>query len=361
MDKVLTIVIPTYNMERYLERCLNSLIVSDELMEKLEVLVINDGSKDRSSEIAHSYEEKYPQTFRVIDKENGNYGSCINRGLKEAKGKYIKILDADDWFETKNFEDFIKLLRVINCDGVISDTQKVDLTGRLIKKYSFVFAPNTAYSFDDIMKLPFERIPMHCITYKTDNVRSIGYQQTEGISYTDMEWIFLPMTTCNTIYYFPKIIYNYLVGREGQTMAPDIYKKSFGQEIKVLVSMINSFKLFNSVDTADTQYLLKLLIWHSRNIYLKFFLLFRMQVCNEDMAKADIILCKFIPSVAKELECLYRFQPIKYRYVKWWRKLNYPRTMYAFKLGMKLHDLKSRIKCKVQKHNKFFHRGRLCH
>ena len=108
MIKLLTIVIPTYNMEAYLNRCLDSLLVSDEQMQLLEVLVINDGSKDNSSAIAHEYEAKYPNTFRVIDKENGNYGSCVNRGLKEASGKYIKVLDADDWFDTTEFEKYLK-------------------------------------------------------------------------------------------------------------------------------------------------------------------------------------------------------------------------------------------------------------
>ena len=105
MDKILSIIVPTYNMEKYLERCLSSLIVSDEQMAMLEVLVINDGSKDRSSEIAHGYESRYPDTFRVIDKTNGHYGSCVNRGLQEATGKYVKVLDADDWFNTENFAE----------------------------------------------------------------------------------------------------------------------------------------------------------------------------------------------------------------------------------------------------------------
>ena len=100
MAKILTVVIPTYNMEKYLDRCLTSLIVTNnDLLERLEVIVVIDGAKDRSSEIAHSYQIRYPQTFIVIDKENGNYGSCVNRGVAEATGKYIKILDADDWFD----------------------------------------------------------------------------------------------------------------------------------------------------------------------------------------------------------------------------------------------------------------------
>ena len=97
MDKILTVIIPTYNMEELLPRCLDSFLIKDKkLMQQVEVLVVNDGSKDNSSSIAHRYEKLYPHTFRVIDKENGNYGSCVNRGLQEATGKYVKVLDADD-------------------------------------------------------------------------------------------------------------------------------------------------------------------------------------------------------------------------------------------------------------------------
>ena len=90
-----SVAVITYNMQDYLNRCLDSLVIEPSLMEQLEVLVVNDGSKDSSSAIAHEYEAKFPCTFRVIDKENGNYGSCVNRGLAEAQGKYIKVLDAD--------------------------------------------------------------------------------------------------------------------------------------------------------------------------------------------------------------------------------------------------------------------------
>src|SRR5574344_1376419 len=112
MDKILTIIIPTYNMEKYLRHCLDSLIVPN--MDKVEVLVINDGSKDSSSAIGHEYQDKYPQTFRVIDKENGNYGSCINRGLKEATGKYVKVLDADDWYDS---DECLKLILYLIYDN----------------------------------------------------------------------------------------------------------------------------------------------------------------------------------------------------------------------------------------------------
>lgn len=121
MNKILTIVIPTYNMEKYLDKCLTSLVIEDrELMKQLEILVVIDGSKDRSSEIAHTYQVRYPQTFIVIDKENGNYGSCINRGLKEAAGKYIKVLDADDCYNSKSLQQHLELLRIVDVDLILT-------------------------------------------------------------------------------------------------------------------------------------------------------------------------------------------------------------------------------------------------
>lgn len=90
-------------MEKYLNKCLDSLLIKTGL-EYLEVIVVNDGSSDSSLSIAQAYQQKYPDVFVIIDKTNGNYGSCINAGLPVAKGKYIKILDADDSFSTPILE-----------------------------------------------------------------------------------------------------------------------------------------------------------------------------------------------------------------------------------------------------------------
>ena len=187
MDKLLTIVIPTYNMQAYLHRCLDSLIVPNEQMALLEVLVINDGSKDKSSAIAHEYETKYPSTFRVIDKENGNYGSCINRGLVEASGKYIKVLDADDWYDTKNFEAFIEFLKETDVDLVVSDFSTVTDDG-VVQKIHRYNIPDGKWKLTDCESVL--DMWMHAVTYRTAIFKELQYHQTEGISYTDQEWIF---------------------------------------------------------------------------------------------------------------------------------------------------------------------------
>ena len=109
--KILSIIVPSYDMEAYLPKCLGSLVVDDrELLQKLDVIVVNDGSKDRTSEIAHEFEANYRGVFRVIDKDNGHYGSCINAGLAVAAGTFVKVLDADDYYLTDNFKEYLSLV-----------------------------------------------------------------------------------------------------------------------------------------------------------------------------------------------------------------------------------------------------------
>ena len=119
-EKVLTITIPSYNVEAYLEECLES-FVNSEVMEEIEVLVVNDGSSDSTAEIAQRYADKYPETFRLINKENGGHGSTINTGIKEAKGKYFKVVDGDDWVDTRSFIRLVKVLKESEADIVASN------------------------------------------------------------------------------------------------------------------------------------------------------------------------------------------------------------------------------------------------
>ena len=108
--KVLTVLVPTYNVEKYLRRCLDSLLLP-EVFEEIEVLVVNDGSKDGSADIARAYEKKYPQTVVFVDKENGGHGSTINVGIEKAQGTYFKVLDSDDWVNIGDFIEFVKRLK----------------------------------------------------------------------------------------------------------------------------------------------------------------------------------------------------------------------------------------------------------
>lgn len=104
VEKLLTVVVPAYNMENYLDRCLSSFIIKDEIMKYLDIIVVNDGSTDNTLSIALKYEDKYPNVFRVISKENRGHGSAINTGISNAKGKFFKVVDADDSVNSSSYK-----------------------------------------------------------------------------------------------------------------------------------------------------------------------------------------------------------------------------------------------------------------
>ena len=246
-QKTLTVVIPTYNMEKYLRRCLDSLIVGEQQMAQLEVLVVNDGSKDSSSAIAHEYEKKYPQTFRVIDKENGNYGSCVNRGLDEAVGKYFRLLDADDRFETANFKKFLDILKTAEADMVMTNYCHV-FEGN-DKKKILIGHPKgieygKVYKADDFDFSKFEcesLCVMHSLTFKLAVLKKVGLRHQTGISYTDVEYDYFPWVGVKTILPLDIWFYLYTVGRNGQTVSAHSMAKSIDNYYKVSRRLLDDF------------------------------------------------------------------------------------------------------------------------
>lgn len=228
-------------MEALLNHTLESLIVSDDNMAKLEVLVINDGSKDSSLAIAREFETKYPDTFHAVDKPNGNYGSCVNRGMIEATGKYVKVLDADDFFDTRRFDSLISFLSNVDVDLVLSDFDVVNDHSVVEASFTFDLPTDRNFTLKEIPKDMTEWLWHQAITYKTEIVRSIGYKQTEGISYTDDEWVYKPMMNVSTVMYYPHSVYKYLRGREGQTFDPKVIKKTLKQRVTVAKSMVDYY------------------------------------------------------------------------------------------------------------------------
>lgn len=255
MEKQLTIIVPTYNMEKYIHSCIDSLLIPE--LDLLEVLIVNDGSTDSSLDIAKEYEKKYPQSIRVINKPNGNYGSCINAALPLANGKYIKILDADDTFDSDELVKFVDLLPDIDDDAIITSFVKVNEAGVLVRNVDlsvYNVDCGKTYQREEAFASSLKNYtPMHRIAYKRDVFRSISYHQTEGISYTDIEWATVPMSMCKTFRFLDLKLYRYLVGREGQTVDPVRLRKSLGNLFIVASSLINNWKFIQ--DKSAKQYI----------------------------------------------------------------------------------------------------------
>ena len=251
--KTLSIIVPTYNVEDYLPKCLNSLIVD---RDDLEVLVIIDGSKDRSCEIALSYQKEYPSIFRVIEKDNGHYGSCVNKGLSIAQGKYVKVLDADDYFN-EGFINYLDFLSKENVELVLTGYITVDEDDNVISKKEFDFEAGKEFPIRALLENSISMMRHYELTYRTEVLREISYHQTEGISYTDIEWSFLPFSKIASFIYYPGTLYRYLKGRSGQTVDIEYRRKNMWMENKVIIGLVKQYEKIKADVDGDNSILLK--------------------------------------------------------------------------------------------------------
>lgn len=306
-------------MEQLLPRCLNSLTLNDKIIEYLQIIVINDGSKDKSSTIAHQYADKYPNSINVIDKKNGNYGSCINAALTLVVGKYVKVLDSDDWFDNNELTGFIPKLKECNSDLILTNYSQV-FENNQKKTFSFSYEPEKEYDSSIMTTCLFKELQMHTVTYKKELFSGLNYRQTEGISYTDQEWIFTPMSKVNTITYYKFDLYQYFIGREGQTMSPQLFNKNINQRITVSKSIISTFtEIANNLDKNHYVYLKHRVLFMVTGIYKVF--LFSLTDANIELLHAfDEFIKATNYDIYMELDNSSIHEKIPYKYINYYHK-----------------------------------------
>lgn len=271
MGKILSICVPSYNMEEYLKRCMDTFLVP-EVIDQLEIIIVNDGSTDGTLAIANEYKEKYPQSIVVIDKPNGHYGSCVNASLKVATGKYFRIVDADDWVDSDALVEFVNKLAQIDVDCVCANYTIHNLKDDTVTVKDVNLPSNVILELNS-RKIPEECLHMHNLTYSTDLLKRINYTQTEGICYTDTEYVYLPLSCSRDMVYFNLSLYQYFIGRDDQSMAPEVFQKNFKQQIIVLERIFNehySSLPFNANEKSIWNKLLDRLAYLTTPIYLMY-------------------------------------------------------------------------------------------
>ena len=248
MNKILTIVVPTYNAEKYLRDNLDSFRVK-ELFSDIEVLIVNDGSTDRSLQIANEYVEQYPDVYRVITKENGGHGSGINCGIQYAAGKYFKVVDADDWVEKDAFTQLVQCLKTTSSDVIYSgflwafDRGEASIHDFETKaEFESPFADviyNQEYEFDQIARKAY--IKMHNLTIKTAILKQHMIPIDEHCYYVDSEYITYPIPYVNTITFLKDFVYRYRIGTTQQSVSIAQMQKNEKHYDKVIHSLLNFY------------------------------------------------------------------------------------------------------------------------
>ena len=225
MNKILSISIAAYNVSEYLDHTVTSLITEESVLDKIEIIIVNDGSKDRTSEVAHHYAERYPESVIVIDKENGGYGSTINASLAVAKGKYYKLLDGDDYYYTQNLRGFLEFLENSSADLVVAPYfQMRGSEATLIDDHQDI--TGEAKDFQSLV-LNNHTFLMHEISIRTEQFRSINQSITEKCFYTDLEYVYYAIASANSVARYDKPIYCYQLGIEGQSVSLSGIRKHY--------------------------------------------------------------------------------------------------------------------------------------
>lgn len=244
--KLLTIAIPCYNSAAYMRKCIDSLLTGGE---DVEIIVVNDGSKDDTAKIGQEYCDRFPNIVKLINKENGGHGSAVNTGLEHATGLYYKVVDSDDWVNQEAFTKILDILKTLIKDGKPVDMfisnfvyEKEGEKRKRVMKYHHALPQNEVFTWKDVRHFRVgQYILMHSVIYRTNLLRECGLQLPEHTFYVDNIFVFNPLPFVKTMYYLDVNFYRYYIGRADQSVNEQVMIGRIDQQIKVNKLMVDYY------------------------------------------------------------------------------------------------------------------------
>ena len=246
--KYISFAIPCYNSESYMDKAIESILKGGE---DVEIIIVNDGSKDRTSEIAHQYEEKYPSIIKAVDKENGGHGDAVNTGLKHATGLYFKVVDSDDWVDEASLMKILETLhRLVDEDKMIDMLvsnyvyEKVGVKHKKVIHYQNVMPQEKILTWKDMGRFQIgQYILMHSVMYRTELLRRCKLELPKHTFYVDNIYVYYPLPHVKTFYYLNVNFYRYFIGRDGQSVNEQNMIKRIDQQLFVNKTMIDMYDM----------------------------------------------------------------------------------------------------------------------
>lgn len=340
--KVLSFIIPAYNSQAFLDTCIQSMLVPD-LLDKLEIIVVNDGSSDNTAAIAETYCSQYPGVVRLICQENKGHGGALNTGCAAAEGTYLKVIDADDWVQTESLPEFVRLLESCSADVVLTHYRTIDISNGEVKNWrSYPKAFGTPCLLGDVMSAwnDFYRgLTFHGITYRTAFYQAFALPLPEHVFYEDHEYATFPCCHCQRITCFDLFVYIYRIGDIHQSVSEANQLKRIGHTQAVIQHMLNQYR---SVLESDGKLYAAKKIQSLLLSYLTTVLLINPDRSQgRDQAKRILsICCQDSPEICRPIRSKYRIFYIMNRlhismYV--WNRIRNSK-LYLFLRGAKSFD-----------------------
>lgn len=262
--KLLSVAIPCYNSAEYMNRAIDSLLPGGD---DIEILIVNDGSKDNTGKIADEYEKKYPSVIRAIHQENGGHGDAVMTGLKNASGLYFKVVDSDDWVSESALSEVMKALREMTQDGKSIDLmianyvyEKVGEKKKKVINYRTALPQNQIFTWNDVMRFrQGQYILMHSAIYRTKLLLDCGLTLPRHTFYVDNIFVYQPLPSVKTMYYLDVNLYRYFIGREDQSVNENIIMGRIDQQLRVNRLMIEEHDIMQIKNKKLRNYMIRYL------------------------------------------------------------------------------------------------------
>ena len=258
MEKILSIIIPSYNARKFLDKGIPTFL-DPAVIDSLDVIIVNDGSTDDTAAIAEKYCRMFPNSIRLISQPNKGHGGALNTGCAAAGGKFLRVVDADDWVETQNLAPFVEFLRKCESDVVLNHYRTVDISNGEVKERRL---PAEAFSMPMTLgymmanRVNYEQLlALHAMTYRTDFYREKGIQLSEHVFYEDVEYTTIPCCFAKTISCVDLFLYEYRIGDVQQSVSDASQLKRISHVEKVLERLICEYgRISDQLDEGQNQY-----------------------------------------------------------------------------------------------------------
>ena len=243
--KLITFAVPCYNSAEYMHKCIESLLAAGN---EAEIILVNDGSKDNTGEIADRYAAQHPDIIRVIHQENGGHGEGVNQGLRNATGLYYKVVDSDDWLDVPALEETMAKLRefaamespldMLICNYVY---ERVEENIQKPMGYTNIFPQNRIFGWDDTNRFRTSQyLLMHSVIYRTQLLRNCKLELPKHTFYVDNIFVYHPLPYVKTMYYLNINLYRYFIGRADQSVNENVMIGRVDQQVRVTRLLLQS-------------------------------------------------------------------------------------------------------------------------
>ena len=260
--KLLTIAIPSYNSQDYLAHAVDSLLPGGD---EVEILIVDDGSKDDTARIADDYERRYPGIVRALHKENGGHGDAVMMGLRNARGLYFKVVDSDDWADAEAYPRILDTLRAFvdqPLDMLISNYvyDKAGTRHKHVMRYPHALPAGRVFSWAETR--PFRKgqyMLMHSVIYRTQLLLDCGMELPKHTFYVDELYVYVPLEYVERMYYLDVDFYHYFIGRDDQSVQEQVMIRRIDQALRVNRLLVSSVDPFTISEEKKRKYMLNYL------------------------------------------------------------------------------------------------------